>query len=74
MYPKDLVVLAAVCLAVTLLAVTFALHTSKAVLAASTATPAYTESGDMLPPGDYRGWIFLSSGIDMNYFPKAAGM
>jgi len=42
MYPKVLVVLAAVCLAVTLLAVTFASHTSKAVLAASTATPAYT--------------------------------
>ena len=48
--------------------------THKAVLAASTWCPAYTKSGEMLPPGDYREWIFLTSGIDMSYSPKAAGM
>jgi hypothetical protein len=74
MFPKVLALLAAVCLAVALLAVPFALHPSKPVMAASNAAPAYTKDGDMLPPGDYRGWIFLTSGIDMSYLPKAAGM
>jgi hypothetical protein len=30
--------------------------------------PAYTSSGDLKMP-DYRRWIFLTSGIDMNYQP-----
>jgi hypothetical protein len=30
--------------------------------------PAYTGSGDLKMP-DYRRWIFLTSGIDMNYQP-----
>jgi len=28
----------------------------------------------MLPPKDYREWIYLSSGIDMSYSPQPAGM
>ena len=72
MFPKIFAFLAAVCLFVALLAVPFASHTAKPVMAAAAAVPAYTESGDMLPPGDYRGWIFLTSGIDMSYSPKAA--
>jgi|ERR1035441_1442253 hypothetical protein len=74
MFPKVLPLMAAVCLAVAILTVPIAFHPAKPVIAASTATPAYTKSGDMLPPGDYRGWIFLTSGIDMSYLPKAAGM
>ncbi len=74
MFPKVFAPLAAVCLAVCFLAVPFASHTSRSVKAASTAATAFTKSGDMLPPGDYRGWIFLTSGIDMSYLPKAAGM
>jgi hypothetical protein len=72
MFPKVFALLAAVCLVVALLSVPFATHTAKPVMAASNAAPAYTKSGDMLPPGDYRGWIFLTSGIDMSYVPKAA--
>ena len=33
--------------------------------------PAYAANGDMLPPTNYREWIYLSSGIDMSYAPKA---
>jgi len=74
MFPKRTLFAAAVCLAAAVLAVPIALHHAKPVVAASTAAPAYTKSGDMLPPGDYRSWIFLTAGIDMSYLPKAAGM
>ncbi len=74
MLSKVLALSAAVCLAAGLLAVPFALHPSKPVMAASNATPAYTKDGDMLPLAEYREWIFLTSGVDMSYFPKPAGM
>ena len=40
------------------------------------AGPNYTPSGDLIPPEDYREWVFLSSGLDMSYTegPAAAGM
>ena len=36
--------------------------------------PAYANNGDMLPPTNYREWIYLSTGIDMSYSPKAMDM
>jgi hypothetical protein len=36
------------------------------------AGPVYTASGDLVPPVDYRDWVFLSSGIDMSYDEKAS--
>ena len=41
-------------------------------VAASTAAqpataPAYAADGRLIPPPDYREWIFLSSGLDMSY-------
>ena len=36
--------------------------------------PAYASNGDLLPPTNYREWIYLTSGIDMSYAPKAMGM
>lgn len=33
--------------------------------------PAYASNGDLLPLRDYREWIYLTSGIDMSYAPKA---
>ena len=35
--------------------------------AAGVATPGYTASGDFVAPGDYREWVFMSSGLDMSY-------
>lgn len=46
------------------------------VKAASAYAPSYAKNGDMLPPADYREWVYLTSGIDMSYTPNpdARGM
>ncbi len=49
-------------------------HSPAVVAAASDSAPAYAANGDMLPPTNYREWIYLSSGIDMSYSPNPAGM
>ena len=35
---------------------------------------AYGADGSLVAPRDYREWIFLSSGVDMVYGPKASGI
>lgn len=35
-------------------------------------TPRYTAAGDLQVPARFREWVFLSSGLDMNYNPIAA--
>ena len=44
------------------------------VAAAVTNEPSYAANGDLLPPANYREWIYLTSGIDMSYSPKAMDM
>jgi hypothetical protein len=34
--------------------------------------PKYTADGKLIFPANYREWIYLTSGIDMNYNPKIA--
>jgi len=36
--------------------------------------PAYTDKGEILPPTDYREWVYLSSGLDMSYNEAAMSM
>lgn len=36
-------------------------------LCASAAGPVYTADGKLVPPADYRQWIFLTSSLDMSY-------
>jgi hypothetical protein len=50
----------------------FARHPASTVDAASHSGPAYAPNGDMLPPSNYREWIYLTSGFDMSYSPKAS--
>jgi hypothetical protein len=38
---------------------------------AAAAAPAYAANGDMLPLSNYREWVYLTTGIDMSYSPKA---
>ncbi|HEX4164184.1 MAG TPA: cytochrome P460 family protein [Bryobacteraceae bacterium] len=38
------------------------------------AEPVYTNDGQLRPPLDYREWIYLTSGLDMSYTPRVAGM
>jgi cytochrome P460 len=42
--------------------------------AAAANAPAYGASGDLLPVGSYREWIYLSSGVGMSYTAKPADM
>jgi Cytochrome P460 len=48
---------------------------SRAVVAAAAdSEPAYAANGDMLPVPNYREWIYLSSGLGMDYSPQPGGM
>jgi hypothetical protein len=66
---------AAVCALPAALAVILLVHpTSPAVRAASRDQPTYASNGDLLPPTNYREWIYLTSGIDMSYSEKSMDM
>jgi hypothetical protein len=56
------------------LAIRIAQRPAGTVHAAQATAPSYAKNGDMLPPSHYREWIYLTSGIDMSYTPKAADM
>ncbi|MFZ0745521.1 MAG: cytochrome P460 family protein [Terracidiphilus sp.] len=73
MFLKALVAIASLCLLAVALAFVAASHRPQGVEAA-TAAPAYTANGDLLPPANYREWIYLTSGIDMSYTPQSAAM
>jgi Cytochrome P460 len=68
--------LSAVCVAVFLM-FGFA-SKSTAVSAASQAnaapsyTPTYTKEGDLVPPLQYREWVYLTSGLGMSYTANAS--
>ena len=49
-------------------------HTSKGQTSPPTPAdaPAYTATGDLKRPQNYREWIFLTAGIDMSYTTDAA--
>jgi hypothetical protein len=66
--------IAALCVAAGTLAASIGLHTPNAVQAAAANLPAYNSSGEMLLPANYREWIYLTTGLDMSYTPKMAGM
>ena len=43
---------------------------SPLLLIAATSTqggPRYNKAGELIAPTDYREWVFLSSGLNMNY-------
>ena len=74
MFPKYTAPMAVASLLAACLALAIASHKPQVVAAAANVTPAYTASGEMLPPANYREWVYLTTGIDMSYFPKPAGM
>ncbi len=73
MFPKS-VFTAAACLLAGALAVSLAPRSTIVAHAARDASPSYAANGDLLPPANYREWIYLTTGIDMSYFPKADNM
>lgn len=57
----------------------WAFHPAPATVAAAEQTitaytPVYTKDGDLVPPLQYREWIYLTTGLGMNYTPKASDM
>ena len=74
MFPKARISAAAVCLLSLAVAVSMLRHPTEPAHAATETAPAYAANGDLLPPRDYREWIYLTSGIDMSYSPKAMEM
>jgi hypothetical protein len=68
------ITLAALCLLTAAVAIPAAFHTPSPAMAATTTAPAYDKDGKMLPPTNYREWIYLTSGIGMSYDPQPAGM
>jgi hypothetical protein len=61
----------AVCAVAVALGAAVVLHNNRPVQAARPDAPSYASNGDMLPPSNYREWIYLSTGIDMSYSPNA---
>ncbi len=74
MFPKPLFLSATLCLLIATVSIAVLMRSPRTTLAAPGATPAYAANGDLLPPKDYREWIYLTSGIDMSYSPNAAAM
>lgn len=75
MFPSLSIVRSAVCL-VAALSLTSTEVPSKASVAAqkSKALVTYKPNGEMLPPSNYREWIYLSSGLDMSYSANPTDM
>jgi hypothetical protein len=44
----------------------------KAATTPAAYTPTYTAAGDLVPPLDYRNWVYLTTGFNMSYTPKTA--
>lgn len=63
--------LAVPCLFALALAASLEFHAPNTVSAALSAAPAYTKNGDLMPPANYREWVYLTTGLDMSYTPMA---
>ncbi|MBB3859502.1 hypothetical protein GGQ88_000742 [Novosphingobium hassiacum] len=47
---------------------------SAGMAAEPNAEPRYTDNGELILPADYRDWIFLTSGVNMNYSDELLNM
>ncbi len=66
------VIAAGVCLLAALISLPFAARPGQNANTPSPSTSlSYAPNGDMLPPANYREWIYVTTGIDMSYSPKA---
>jgi hypothetical protein len=70
---------AGVCVLAGLASLPFCLHRpgwakAAVVHAAVAGAPAYAPNGDLLPPLNYREWIYLTTGLGMSYTAKPSDM
>ncbi|MGC1456778.1 MAG: cytochrome P460 family protein [Steroidobacteraceae bacterium] len=47
---------------------------ARAQTPAATNVPIYTGAGELVPPSQYREWVYLSTGMNMSYIKRLAGM
>jgi hypothetical protein len=47
---------------------------ARAQTPAATNGPVYTGAGELVPPTQYREWVYLSTGMNMSYIKRLAGM
>ena len=63
------------CLLLCLVALLMIRDAPKAAAGASDSnTPQYTADGQLMFPANYREWIYLTTGMDMDYNPELANM
>src|SRR5271165_2533752 len=68
------------CLSLVLVAMAFLslrgprLSVAQAATPESSDKPVFTSDGKLEFPANYREWIYLSSGLNMSYAPRVAGM
>ena len=74
MFSKAIVRMGVLTFLALVIAVPFVSRQRTTARAASGTVPSYAINGDMIPPSDYREWIYLTTGIDMSYAVKTAGM
>ena len=55
-------------------ALSLALLSGAVANAQAAAGPVYTAAGELMPPRQYREWIYLSTGMNMSYIRRLAGM
>jgi hypothetical protein len=72
--PRTFLPAAGIGLLVVAIVATCASFPFRMALAAANSSPAYSQNGDLLPPSNYREWIYLTSGLDMSYTAKAGEM
>lgn len=72
MFRKSFLPAVVVCLLCSALAVAIVSRQKPAVHAQAAYAPAYSANGDLVPPKNYREWIYLTTGIDMSYSPNPA--
>ena len=65
---------AMVCLLAATASLCLLLRSPHRVHAAAAETPSYAANGDLMPPTNYREWIYLTSGLGMSYTPQPPSM
>jgi hypothetical protein len=66
--------LAVVCLLAVAVLLGLLQHSPQRVRAAVVDAPSYAANGDLLPPTNYREWVYLTSGLGMSYTPQPPSM
>lgn len=68
---KSLLITGSLCTSVLAAFILTTMYPAQHASGAASAAPSYAANGDMLPPTNYREWVYLSTGMDMSYSANA---